>query len=98
MGMLDSNKLIGTLHGTVGDLVFVRMPDGRIIVRHRPKREAEFRVGELANQARFRLASAYMKGISKQPALYAPYQWAALKRQKRACDLAVADYSYPPII
>ena len=45
MAMLDPNTVIGILQGKVGDLVFVRTKDGRVIVRHRPVRKAEFTAG-----------------------------------------------------
>jgi hypothetical protein len=98
MGLLQPNPAIGTLHGTVGDLVFVRTQDGRLLVRHRPPPRREFKPGELANQSRFTLASAYVKRVRGQPERYAAYEEAARFLRKRACDLANADFWHPPAI
>jgi hypothetical protein len=98
MGKLDPNSVIGILRGKIGDLVFAETTAGKVIVRHKPKREAPFRIGELANQSLFAQASAYVKRIRPQPDLYAPYQQAAKSSGKRACDLANADFRHPPVI
>jgi hypothetical protein len=37
--MLTPNLVIGVLHGTVSDLVFVPMENGKICVKHRPARD-----------------------------------------------------------
>jgi hypothetical protein len=39
MGMLTPNLVIGVLHGTVGDLIFVPMKNGKICIKHRPVRD-----------------------------------------------------------
>ena len=36
MAILDPNTLIGIIQGKIGDLVFVRTKDGKVIVRRRP--------------------------------------------------------------
>jgi hypothetical protein len=98
MGLLQPNPTIGTLHGTVGDLVFARTQDGQVQVRHRPVRRVDFKPGELANQSQFKLAAAYVKRVRAQPELYAVYEQAALIARKRACNLAHADLRHPPVI
>jgi hypothetical protein len=98
MGMLDPNTLIGIIEGKVGNLVFVRTKDGRVIVRGRPVRQTESTLAERAGQQRLVSANAYVRSIRQQPDQYAPYQEAAKASGKRACDLAKADYAHPPVI
>ena len=98
MATLDPNTLIGILQGKLGNLVFVRTKEGKIIVRHRPVRDSDRTPGELANQSRLTLANRYVQGIRQQPDEYLPYQIAAKLKGKRACDLARADFAHPPVI
>ena len=77
MGMLDPNALIGFLKGKFGNLVFAQTKDGRVIVRHRPERKAEFTGPELANQSRFHKAAEYVRKSHLDPHVYAVYQRAA---------------------
>src|SRR5258708_5997938 len=98
MGMLDPNPLIGIINGKFGDLDFVRTHDRKIIVRHRPVREAEFTGPELANQSLFARAVAYVQRIRQQPEQYAAYKGAGKAKQIRACDLAHADLRHQPDI
>ena len=98
MGMLDPNQVIGILHGSVGDMVFVRMRNGKVYVRHMPLRKAGFNSGQVMSQDQFKLALAYVKSIRQQLDKYAVYQAAARVRGKRACDLANADFRHLPAI
>ena len=98
MGMLTPNSLVGLLHGRFGDLVFVRGKDGRIWVRHRPRRQAAVTAGELKGQGLIAAANRYVRKIRQAPEQYAAYQRAARLAGKRECDLAKADFCHPPII
>jgi hypothetical protein len=98
MATLDPNTVIGLVHGKIGDLVFVQTRDGKIIVRHRPVREAEFTARELGNQSLFARAGEHVHKLRQEPERYAVYQQAAKLRGKRACDLANADFRHPPVI
>jgi hypothetical protein len=98
MAMLDPNTVIGILQGKIGDLVFVRTKDGKVIVRHRPVRKAQFTAGELAGQSLLAQANVYVRRIRQEPDEYALYQRAATLNGKRACDLAKADFYHPPVI
>ena len=40
MGLLDPRTVIGIINGKISGLVFARMRDGRVVVRHRPVRES----------------------------------------------------------
>jgi hypothetical protein len=98
MGKVNPNNAVGIIEGRVGGLIFVRYADGRMIVRHRPVREAPFTAGEVASQRHFGKAVVYMKNLPAQPAQHAVYKQAARSNRKRACDLAMADFLNPPII
>jgi hypothetical protein len=98
MGKVNPNNAVGIIEGRVGDLIFVKYADGRMIVRHRPVREAPFTAGEVASQSHFGKAVVYMKNLPAQPAQQAVYKQAARSSRKRACDLAVADFLNPPVI
>ena len=92
MGMLDPNTLIGILNGKLGNLVFARYPNGKIVVRRRPTVVSAASQAQSSNQALFRQALAYVSRIRSDPAAYAAYQVAAKISRKRACDLANADF------
>ena len=98
MGKVNPNNAVGIIEGRVGDLIFVRCGDGRIIVRHRPVRTAPFTAGEIASQRHFGRAVAYMKNLPGQPAEHALYKQAGRISRTRACDLAMADFLNPPVI
>jgi hypothetical protein len=98
MALLDPNTLIGIIQGKIGNLVFVRTKEGRVIVRHPPVRKGERTMAERANQTRVVLANAYVQNLRLHPDQYAPYQLAAKLMGKRACDLAKADFTHPPVI
>jgi hypothetical protein len=98
MGKLDPNTIIGIVQGKLGDLVFVRMKNGKVYVRHTPVREAPFTAGEEASKSDFKRAGEYVKASRQQPEQYAPYEAAARVTGKRACDLANADFRRAPAI
>ena len=98
MGKLDTNSAVGVLHGKVRDLIFVRMKDGTVYVRRVADRKAPVTSAELASREKFRKAAAYVRSVRHQPDIYAVYEAAARTTSKRACDLAHADFRYPPEI
>jgi hypothetical protein len=98
MAMLDPNTVIGILQGKIGDLVFVRAKNGKVIVRHRPVRSGHSTAGELAGQGLLAQANVYVRRIRQEPDQYALYQRAGSLNGKRACDLAKADFYHPPVI
>ena len=53
MAFLDPNTVIGILEGKLGDLVFVRAQNGKIIVRQRPEPCSEFTERQLSNHSLF---------------------------------------------
>jgi hypothetical protein len=78
MANITPNPAAGQLSGTIGDLVFARLKNGKVIVRRRPVRKTEKKAGEIANQAGFIRAVAYAKAIwNSQPELQAKHNAAA---------------------
>ena len=53
MANITANPAAGRLSGAIGDLVFVRLKNGKVIVRRRPVRKTGKRAGEIANQEAF---------------------------------------------
>ena len=98
MAKLNPNQSIGNPTGAVGELVYAKQPDGRVIIRRRPGPESAQTPGEKANQSRFRLAVAYRQSVVSDPDKCAPYKTAARILRKRACDLALADFLKAPVI
>src|SRR5437764_418619 len=99
MANLTPNPAAGQLSGTIGDLVFVRLKNGKIIVRRRPVRKTEKKLGEIANQQSFIRAVAYAKAVwNSQPELQAKYQAAAREQGRQGFHLAKADFRLPPKI
>ena len=76
MGKLDPNSIIGILQGKLADLVFARMPNGTISVRHTPVRQAGFTPGELVTQSDFKRALAYVTRIKQHVEEYRVYRQA----------------------
>ena len=84
------------IEGKVGELVYVRLADGSVVVRRRPVRQAPWTVKQVGTQVRFRDAVAYAKSIADRPDLDLFYKTVAKIRRKRAWHLAVADFMKPP--
>jgi hypothetical protein len=98
MATVHPSAVLGILEGKFGDFVFAHMPDGKVVVRHRPQRKAKFRRTELHNQSAFTKAAAYVTALRVRPEIYALYEAAARANGKRACNLAFADFYHPPVI
>jgi hypothetical protein len=99
MANITPNPAAGQLSGTIGDLVFARLKNGKVIVRHRPVRTTEKQPGEIANQEEFVRAVAYAKAVwNSQPDLKAKYDAAARQQGRQGFHLAKADFHLPPKI
>jgi hypothetical protein len=99
MANITPNPAAGQLSGTIGDLVFARLKNGKVIVRRRPVRKTEKKAGEIANQAGFIRAVAYAKAVwNSQPELQAKYKAAARQQGRQGFHLAKADFRLPPKI
>ena len=55
MGKLIPNPAAGMIEGKVGELVYVRLADGSVVVRRRPVRQAPWTVKQVGTQVRFRV-------------------------------------------
>jgi hypothetical protein len=99
MANITPNPAAGRLSGAIGDLVFVRLKNGKVIVRRRPVRKTEKKAGEIANQEAFIRAVAYAKAVwDSQPELQAKYNAAAREQGRQGFHLAKADFRLPPKI
>jgi hypothetical protein len=99
MANITPNPAAGALSGAIGDLVFVRRKNGKIVVRRRPVRKAGRTSGELANQESFIRAVAYAKAVwNSQPELQAKYKAAGQRQGRQGFHLAKADFRLPPTI
>lgn len=99
MANITPNPAAGQLSGTVGDLVFVRQKNGKVIVRHRPERKTDKKPGEIANQQGFVRAVAYAKAVwNGAPELQAKYKTAARQQGRQGFHLAKSDFRLPPKI
>ncbi len=99
MANVIPNPAAGQFSGTMGDLVFARLKNGKVIVRHRPVRRTAKKLGEAANQNDFIRAVAYAKAVwESQPDLQAKYQAAAKLQGRQGFQLAKADFRLPPKI
>jgi hypothetical protein len=99
MANITPNPMAGQLSGKIGDLVFARLKNGKVIVRQRPVRKTSKKPGELANQQRFLSAVAYAKAVwNSQPELQAKYKAAAQRQGRQGFHLAKADFRLPPTI
>ena len=99
MANITPNPAAGALSGAVGDLVFVRRKNGKIVVRRRPLRKTARTAGELANQESFIRAVAYAKAVwNNEPELQAKYTAAGQRQGRQGFHLAKSDFRLPPTI
>src|SRR3569832_1679825 len=91
------NPAAGQLSGAIGNLVFARLKNGKVIVRRRPVRKTEKKPAEITNQNSFIRAVAYAKSVwNSQPELQAKYEAAAKEQGRQGFHLPKADYRMPP--
>ncbi len=99
MANVIPNPTAGQFSGTLGDLVFARSKNGKVIVRHRPVRKVPKKPGEAANQEGFIRAVAYAKEVwNSQPELRVKYTAAGKRQGRQGFQLAKADFRLPPAI
>ncbi len=97
MAKADLNKLIKSLHGKVGDLVFREMPDGSIVVSIAPKKKQKASKGQKAyRHGTFTDRTQWAKWAYKHYPIYE--ELAADLPMINAYNLAVKDISHPPVI
>ncbi len=96
MAKLIRNGNILELRGSIGNLVFRRMPDGSTHVCAKPDfSNRVFSRDQKAHQERFKQAAAYAREAAKTLSIYAEL---AEGTTKNAYNLALSDWFHPPVI
>jgi hypothetical protein len=98
MATVDISKLLKTLRGKIGGLVFRHMPDGTIVVSSAPKkgRRRSTKVQKAYRRGTFRDRTQWAKWAYKEYPIYA--RLAAERPMITAYNLAMSDISHPPVI
>ena len=97
MAKADLNKLVNSLRGRVGDLVFRQMPDGSIVVSSAPKKKRRSSKRQKAyRRGTFTQRTQWAKWAYKEYPVYA--RLAAERPMVTAYNMALADSSHPPVI
>ena len=96
MAKVQNNVLVRGIKGSIGDVVFRVMPDGKTYVSGKPDFSSrKFSKGQKNHQSRFKEAAAYARQAARTQPIYAqlaagtiqsPYNW------------ALSDWFHPPII
>jgi hypothetical protein len=98
MAIVKLNSGIQEMRGSLGDMVFISRDDGKVIVRRKGTRTADWSGKQKAHQTRFSDASAYARKVQSDPALSEPYQAAAKARRLSPYQLALGDFMKAPEI
>jgi hypothetical protein len=97
MAKVDLNKLIKSLHGKVGDIVFREMPDGTIVASLAPKKKQKASKGQKAyRHGTFTDRTQWASWAYKHYPIYE--ELAAKLPMVNAYNLAIKDISHPPVI
>jgi hypothetical protein len=97
MAKVDLNKLIKSLHGKVGDIVFREMPDGSIVASLAPKKKQKASKGQQAyRHGTFTDRTQWAGWAYKHYPIYE--ELAAKIPMVNAYNLAIKDISHPPVI
>ena len=97
MAKVNLNKLVKSLHGKVGDLVFRQMPDGSVVVSSAPKKKRRSSKAQKAyRQGTFTERTQWAKWAQHEYPIYA--QLAAERLMITAYNLAMSDIAHPPVI
>lgn len=96
MAKVKDNPLVQALRGSIGNLVFRRMPDGNTYVskKHDFSRRI-FSQGQKDHQSRFRQAAVYARQASKSQPIYAEV---AKGTVLSPYNIALSDWFHPPVI
>jgi len=96
MAKVQNNVLVRGIKGSIGEVVFRVMPDGRTYVSGKPDFSSrKFSQGQKSHQSRFREAAAYARGAAKTQPIYARL---AAGTAKSPYNWALADWFHPPVI
>ena len=93
MAKVRFNSPVVEIRGTLGDMVFKRSPQGKIIVTKKPDMsKVVWSDAQLAQRQRFQQADLYAKAAKADSKVWARYERRAKKLNKRPRDLAISDY------
>ncbi len=97
MAKADLNKLIKSLHGKVGDIIFREMPNGEIVASLAPKKKQKASKGQKAyRHGTFTDRTQWASWAYKHYPIYE--ELAADLPMVNAYNLAIKDISHPPVI
>jgi hypothetical protein len=104
MAFIDLNKLFEDLRGTIGDLVFRRRPDGKVIVsgkpRYKGKRRHKGTPAQRAHRQHVKEVAPFASYLAKTHPIYAELAAEDKARGKwmSPYNFALADCLVPPVI
>jgi len=93
MAKIKLDPLFAGISGTIGDFVFKKSRNGKVIVARRPKKSnAEPSEAQKAQRERFKLANTYARAAMADPDVRAIYEERAAEEEQGAFALARMDY------
>lgn len=96
MAKVTRNPVVRGIQGSIGNLVFREMPDGKTWVSAKPDFSSrKFSKGQKSHQQRFKEASAYAREASKREPIYAELAAGTIKSPY---NIALSDWFHPPVI
>lgn len=99
MANVTLNQLLEMLRGGIGDLVFRRRPDGRVIVSGKPHyRKGKGTSKQKATRQRFQQAAHWARWAAKEYPIYAELAEAAKDQWLSAYNFALKDWYEAPVI
>ncbi len=104
MALLDLNKIFGEITGMLGDLVFRRRPDGKLIVsgkpRYKGKRRHKGTPAQRAHRQHVKEVAPFASHLAKTHPIYAELAAEDKARGKwmSPYNFALADCLVPPVI
>ena len=97
MAEAELSKMIKSIRGKVGGLVFRQMPDGSIVVSSAPKKKRRSSKGQKAyRKGTFTDRAQWAKWAQHEYPIYA--RLAAERPMITAYNLAMSDIAHPPVI
>lgn len=98
MAIVDPSSPNAHLRGKIGGIVYSRQPDGTLVARSVGVRKKPPSKGERKGQLRMQLGHPYVRSVLGDAELSAIYATEAAARNKRTCDVVMADFLSDPVI
>jgi hypothetical protein len=93
MAKVKFNAVIEEMHGSLGNMVFRRLPNGEVITSKRPDMSnVEWSEDQDAQRERFASANAYARAAMADPDVRAIYEEMAAKEERQPYRVAMSDY------